>query len=514
MSLFRKDKFKVNDEVVAAASIDLSDEADWRRLRTTQSVDTRTSDRPWKWYDEIGEVNYCVGRGGKLAGYAKLTARKINKDGSPGEIMATGPAAQIAARLSSPYGGQRGLIDRFYTLLKVPGSAYLIRCRDADGDVEGYDVIDAAEIHRASLDTVKKPGVVMRITSPAPGASTGDVSMVEIRPEDFLGRIWRPASRYVEVAKSPLNALDTECELLYLLTKDIKGKISSRFALNGILFWPNQLNEVRSGAPNSQPTGQENEMVDANDTIARLIKTMQWNITHSGDANSALPIIASGDAQYGEKIQHIIMDQALAETDMKLRAELVERIYSGLDVQRAQATGEGSSNHWNAWNNSDDELKVNIKPDVEMFCWAVTRMILHREMQEMGIAPSTINKYCIWYDLAEAVTAVNAAEDARQARDRIIISEAAARARTGYTEDEAPDDIDRIRAVGLAMDIPQLALYGLEEADKIDWDSIPQTAPTPGPSADTEGDTPRSSPGRGRNGPTPESDTPKRLRPA
>lgn len=512
-SIFKNKTLQGDDDLIASAVINLSDDDGWRRLRGLTAVDRNASARPWKWMKDIGEINYGVGRGGKIAGYAKITARKVNKDGTPGDVVTTGLAAEIASRISSPYGGQRGLIDRFYTLLKVPGSAYLIRCRDDDGDICGYDVLDADEIQRESVETIdpmtgRRVGgqrVINRITLPAGAAgSSGDLLTVPLQPEDLLGRIWRPAGRFVEMASSPLGALDTECELLHLLTINLKAKLTSRMALNGIFYVPSEINDIRDGSPKAKNGG---ETMTDNKVIDRLIQAATWAVQNFDQPAAAIPIFMSGPGNFGEMIRHIVLDQEIMATDMALRAELISRIYTGLDVQPQQTQGKGSSNHWNAFAEGADELKVNIKPDVETLCWALTRMALYREMADANVKPETIHKYCLWYDLSDAETNVNVTEDTRQAYDRMLVGPDSARRKMGYTEADAPSEIERIQAVGVKMNVPQLALYGIAEADKIDWEKIPQPGTAPGPIPDDV-------PAPAAPGPTPESDTPRKLRPA
>lgn len=514
------------EELTASMPLDMTKAYDAKYLRTVVSAGRTQAQRPWKWMTEIGEVNYGISRGAKIAGYAKITARKLEKDGTPGEIVTTGKAAEVAASLSSPYGGVRGLIDRFFTLMKVPGDGYLIRTRadrDGTGDPTGYDFIGANEIATESTDGsgLWMPGNdrnsriaanqnIRRITFPQGGGSTSGESLYhDVKAADFLGRIWRPAAQFVDQAASPMRALDTECELLHLLTINLKAKLTSRMALNGIFFVPSEINDIRTGAPK----GNESEFHD-NKVLDALIKAATWAIINHERPDAAVPIFMTGPGQFGDMIKHIVMDREIYATDMLLRAELIDRILTGLDVQKAKAKGDEQSNHWNAWANNDDELRVNVKPDLEMFCWALTRMVLYREMLDAQIKPETVTKYVLWYDLSAATTSVNQAEDARQAADRILIGPAASRRMMNIKEADAPTEAEQIRAVGLKLNVPMLAVYGLEEAKNIDWDKV--AASKTGPPADSPADPSQVGPGKGNPGSPNDgkNDTPRKLRPA
>lgn len=490
---------------------------DIKLLRGVVSQSTTRAKQPEKWYSEIGEIHFGINRGAKIAGYAKPQARKVNPDGSMGDVVDTGPAAKIASMVQSPYGGTRGLIERYFTLMKVPGDAYLIKTRenaDGTGEHTGYDFIGASEINAGSIRELNQ-GIaskgIERIVLPTTGDSS-DIQVTYIKPEDFLGRVWRPATKFVQLADSPMAALDTQCEILHLLTLGLKGKLLSRLALNGILYVPSEVNTIRSGAPKSG----ENPVVD-NATIDQLIKAATWAVTNFEDPRSALPIFMSGPAQFADALRHIILDQEIYATDMALRAEMIDRILSGLDVQKAQTKGAGEQTHWNAWASSDDEMLVNIKPDLETGFWAMTRLIMNREMQDAGKTDRTVQQYMLWFDISDANVNVNLAEDARQASDRVLINDETARRATGFDEDARPEGDELVRQIGRKVNNPYLALYGLPEHNKIDWDMVATVGSTKkGPNEASPGSDPQANPGNvpGKKTGKSESDTPSRLKPA
>ena len=833
------------EDTFAVARIDLAKPFDAKYLRNVTSISRAKGVAPWKWYDNIGEVHYAVSRGAKIAGYTKLAAYSLNKDGSVGKKLVSGTAADIAAQLSSPYGGMRGLVDRYFTLAKIPGDAYLIRCRDEDsGEVEGYDFISADEIDRSSIEgngSVDKSVVfspnqkIRRITLPS--SLGGEQLSVPIEARDFIGRVWRPSGRYVDIADSPMKALETNCELLHLLTINLKAKLMSRLALNGIFFVPNEINDIRAGGP----VAKDGEVFHENRVLDDLIRAATYAVMNYDDPEAALPIFMAGPGAFGDMIKHIVYDREIYAVDMQLRAELLDRILMGLDVQPQNVRGMGDSNHWcqdsnteimalsrgwithdqldvgdfvltinhetgvaewqpvediyradvvdeqmlsmeseshsslstaghrwpviktgkfggspyrwttsrdgfaasdrvpvaarcarpdietkytddfvrlvaaytsdgyikpgkaeqnfiriakfdpeeiislrrvlanvagssgfseaahptssidgtafnlnmgvsnalftvthgkkvidlsfiddltpgqlqllldsmieigdgirgetsatffqveserldpleyaailvgykttrgvrnqqtgfgdtplswlrisksrtvfspawctqewvpytgtvwcpvtknttwlarrngkafftgnSAWATSDEERRVNIQPDIETMCWALTRLVLWREMEEAGMKPGAIMKTVIWYDLTDANVKTNLAEDARQMLDRAAVSDSAARRMSGIGEADAPTDEEYIRNIGRKMADPYLATYGLPEAENIDWEKVgsKKTGPDPASPADPG----EVGPGVGQPGSPGDNktDTPKRLRP-
>jgi len=493
----------------AAAPIDLANPDDARYLRAILPASQSGSASSWSWHDKIGEIHYAVGRGARIGGYAKLRVHKLERDGSIGEPVTTGLAGEISDMLYSPYGGQRGLIERFLTLMKVPADAYLIQCPDSVGGFDGIDFLSADEIKMEDPTSLRSGDELTRITLPG-NSRMGEARLEErLTKADFKGRVWRPSSRYVDLPDSPLKSLDTTCELLHLLTMGIRSTLMSRLLSNGIFYVPSEVTEAKSTAP----SGEKNEFHN-NAVLNELIKAAVYASRSPGEASAGLPVFMSGPGIHGEQFRHVIMEQVLAETDMKLRAELIDRILMGLDIQPSQVKGAADANHWGSWSATDDELKVSIKPDLETGCWALTRLFLWKQMQDAGTRPGTIMKHVIWYDLDDATSHMNISEDSRQLVDRNLIGPAATRRMNGIKEKDAPTPIEYIRRLGIKMADPYLATFGMTEAESFDWEKIGSA--TPGPSADSPAAPAESAPGKGNPGSPGDSksDTPKRLRPA
>lgn len=517
MGMFKTKRGRV-DELTASLELDLTgEEYDGNYFRTMLGYSKHIGRKPWEWYENIGEIHYAVSRGARIAGYARIYACKRNPDGTPGEELKGGLAHDIAMGIESPFGGVRGLISRFYTQAKVPGDSILVRITDRAGQLEGYDFLCADEIDlggsvEASLVSTGgkfAPGTKMqRFTSPK--TQDGQRLARPLRAEDVLGRVWRPDARYVDCSDSPMLPLQTECELLHLLTVGLKAKLTSRLALNGILFVPSQLNEVQYARHDGKSSKSEGMTM-----IDRLLAAATHAVLNYDKPEAAVPIMVAGDKDLAEAIKFITVDRELYETDMRLRQELIDRILMGLDVQPVDVKGMGDSNHWSAWAVSDDERRVNVQPELETFCWAATRMILHREMQEAKRTPKSILNTMLWYDLTDANVKTNMAEDARQLRDRILIGPAATRRMSGVKETDKPTEIEEIRQIGVEMGDPYLATFKMTEAEHIDWDKV-AVQPKPGPDGAVTGARPKVSGGTGPSskGPTPKSDTPARLRPA
>jgi hypothetical protein len=503
-------------EVTAAAEIDLGTRDGQNYTRATVSNSRRTGARPWKWYKEIGEVHYAISRAARIAGYAKLQCVLLDPTGAIEDTVDSGPAAETVASISSPYGGTRGLVDRFYTLMKVPGDSYLINVADEDGDSEGYHFLSPDEVDVSSFSRWKPGSGHLRwITVPhAPaGTETSGTSQFhrELANDDLLGRVWIPDRQYVDMTDSAMTALDVECEALDLLTKTIKAKLMSRFALAGLMFVPDTIANARVTRNQSMVAGQE-----VDNTVNYLIAAMTRNVRNWEDATAYMPILLKGPADAGEKIKHIVMDREVFQTDLELRAELINRILQGLDSNQDTTKGTKDQNHFSAWAATDEERRVAVQPDLEIMCWALTRLVLHRQLQADGMAPDQILRHAVWYDLSASTVHANQQEDSRQLRDRGLISAKASRRLSGVREEDKIDDDEYVRWVGHQTKNPVLMMHGHPENDKVDWDKALKVHRRPGPAPDSPADDPEAGPGGGGADGSPDStdtDTPRTQRP-
>jgi len=502
-----------NGDLTAAVELDLSKKLDQGYARTTAARSRYASIESWNWYDCIGEVHYAISRSARIAGYADLKCVTYDESGNIDDVVDDGPLAEIVRDISSPFGGTRGLIERFYTLMKIPADSYLLEIVDDEGDLEGYHFMSPDEMDLESFSRWRRgSGVIRWITVPSSTGEDGNAFSREIDPSQMLGRVWTPNKRYVDLTDSALRALNSECEALYLLTQTIKAKLQSRFALAGIMYLPTSVSTARVTKNQTEVAGQE---IDK--TLDYIIAAMTRNVKNWEEATAMMPILLRGNGDDGEKIRHIVMDREVFETDLSLRSELIGRILQGLDQNQDTTKGTSDQSHFSAWAASDEERRVAVQPDLETMCWALTRLVLHSKMLADGYEPEQIVRHGVSFDLSRATTRSNQQEDARQLRDRGLIGAEAALRLSGINEDDLIDEDGYIRWVGSQVKNARLMLHGVKAADDLDWDEIDGETLPPGPVADSPADEPEAGPGGGGADGSPDStdvDTPRTERPA
>lgn len=493
-----------SSDLVASAIIDLNDEVGRAYLRSTRNRVVRESQRAWKWYETIPEVHYGVARSARIAGYSRFRPHIINADGTPGEAITNPTVQQITASLYSPYGGVRQLASRFYTLMKVPGEAHLIRCRDEDGNPDGYDFLSADELDVAELEFGE---VLHRLTTPVTGGVEVEATRIPIRNEDYIGRVWIPSARYVDYVDSPLGAADILCEQLDLLTKSTVARLKSRIAQAGILLIPSEIQVIDDRNPDDM-------VYDRDALVDKLMKTWVKAIRSQQDPSAVVPHILRGQADALDKVRFIFADREIMQIDMELRSELINRIMMGLDSQQDAVKGVGESNHWSAWAASDEERRIAIMPDIEMLAWTITRMVFQPALADANV--DNWEQIGLFADISSAAARSNQAEDGRQLFDRGALSEDALRRTNNINEADAPTDDEFVRWVGRQTKNPYLMLFGLPVADEVDWDEAARWTGKTGPAPDSTADESPIGPGVGEPGSPDdnETDTPRSQRPA
>lgn len=464
----------------------------------------------WANYRRVGEVRYAIQRSARIAGSARLVAARVNEKGQILQTKDSGVEAEIVSMITSRFGGVRGLIERYYTLMNVPGQSFLTRVRenrDGSGNPDGYWFLSASEIAREG-DTERNATQARPITwtmkrAASNRAGNGKSTFTRfIQPEDFFGRVWAPDHEFVEDVNSPMEAINPMCEQLHTLNETLAGRLRQRFALAGILLIPNEINDAAISGDSKPRDG----LYSSDKVMNYLIHVMTTNVVNHAKGLASIPILLKGPAAVLDKVRHMVMDVKIFEEDLKHRAVLIESIFTALNQQKQAVTGGEDTNHWGMWAVADEERRITVAPDLDAMCHALTRLVLWPELQERGRKTGAIRPWRVWYDLSAAQVRSNQGEDARQGFDRMAVSGQWLRDLMGATEEDAPTGPEYVRQLGVLIKNPILACYGLEGVD-VDWDRAAAWGKSPGPTADSPGDEPEAGPGVGDPGSPDDRDT-------
>lgn len=497
-------------ELFAHREIDPSNIDDRSYLIGTTSMGKVSSEKSWENYNRIGEVRYAISRSARIAGYARFRGERVNRTGEVETTAEAGVVADIVEEMYGKFGGTRGLIERYYTLMKVPAEAYPIWVSEG-GQRDGLWFLSPHEIDESSIiggkvDTTRP---VKWITGRLQTAEGRQNFTRNVQAEDFLGRLWIPSKQFTDETDSPMTALNDPCEMLHTLTQSIMGRLRQRFALAGLLLISNDISDAAINGP-ATPGQYSSDKV-----MNYLITIMTRNVMNHEHGRSQMPAILKGPTEALEAVRHIIIDTQIAETDLKIRGELINRILDGLDQQKQGVTGGEGTNHWGMWAVSDEERRITVQPDLESLCFGLTKMILWKRLQERGWDAARIRRWRVGFDLSQSAVKTNVAEDARQAHELGAVNLDFVRRSIGASDDDKMSDEEWVRWVGVKMQDPVLATYGMES---IEVATLPVRASNqqPGPNPASDRDDPAVAPGVGDPG-SPndrDSDAPKSEEPA
>jgi hypothetical protein len=227
------------------------------------------------------------------------------------------------------------------------------------------------------------------------------------------------------------------CEELRLLPRAVRSRARSRLASAGLLVLPDEFSEGATEEGMDEDPGVDPLMTD-------LIETAGTAIADEDSAAAAVPLIFRGPAEYLDKIQHItFVDPVATNPETERELHVIQRIGQGLDMPPEVIKGMADANHWSAWQISDSMWEGHLQPLVEQMCGDLTSAYL---------APLTAGgDYRVWYDAAELVTKPDRSEDAQQAHDRLVISDATLRESMGWDDDDAPKPDELNRRIGVKL---------------------------------------------------------------
>jgi hypothetical protein len=468
----------------------------------------------WRWYNEIGEVHFGIASGAREVSRSILKAIRyvdpmtaVDADGAPMDLVMA---------VQSEHGGQAGLISAYYANRMVTGDGFFFAYPDKDdptGERMWFDFTSTLEITAAEGQSAPvggdgpKGGMIRRQRQPNGWSSaTGDAAIEDYNLDDvILARVWRPHPQWSDVADSPLKALELVCEELSILTASLKAKITSRLATAGFLLFPASLaNSFQSpSGPDPNPDKlAENPFVDW------VLQMMTKAITDPSSTASSIPFVFVVPDQSIELVKWVREEAQTFEVDIKQRGELIARILHGLDLRPEQIEGFADSNHWSAWSSQDVHLKVDVAPEMDSLCWALTTCYLWPQLRAFAMMPTddspldsrikwtedVIRSYRVAYDLRELTVRPNKADSFGQVADRGGLKLSSLRAAVGATEDDAPDEMEYMRAYGWHASDAYMATIGLESQKKIDWSKV-SAKDGPGPDPVAPGQPSPSGPG-------------------
>lgn len=356
-------------------------------------------------------------------------------------------AAELIADLKAPTGGQSQLMRAGGGHLFSVGETFLVGEDQPDG-ARRFSMLSVAEYEPAK-DTRPDSTDKGRVKG-GPGAGGGR----DLGADALVVRIWQADLEWSEQADSSMRACLDVLKRLALLSRAIESVLMSRLANTGVYWIADEIDfPEREDAP---------ENTEGIDPLTRdMIDAFMKPIGDRSSAAAVVPYIVRAPHKYISEggIRYDDLGKSLqAFPAVELRREAVVEFAQGVNLPLEIVTGQGSVNHWSAFQIDESLYKSHIEPAAETLTDGFTGGYLHVMMEAEGAdreirvtgadGAEIVGTVICHYDPTELVAYPNRSADADEAHDRMTISDAAHRRYKGFSEADAPDEAeieDRIR---------------------------------------------------------------------
>lgn len=281
-------------------------------------------------------------------------------------------------------------------------------------------------------------------------------------------RFWNADPFATQRADGPMEALAADCERLLILERSMTARMCSALAQAGYLY-------ITTGMtmPGEAPTGDTQVVHDP--FAVKLFAGMEKSILDG--TGKFTPDVIRGPS--GEKPEFITVDRVIDRVEMELRVEMRDNIAKGLDLPPEAQTGMGNSSHWQLWGIGDETLRAHMEPAVRDLCNGLNRVYLWPLLEDWNASSGSrydltdIRRLSVCGDGSDVASRPNNTEDARSTFDRTgTITRSVLRASTNFSDDDAPDETEYVQQIGVKINNPYLATYGMKVHDLIDWDKV------------------------------------------
>jgi hypothetical protein len=425
----------------------------------------------WGYHDTLGEFRYAVDWEAKMLSRVRLYAAKLEPGQDEPTRVDAGTAVDLMTAMAGGVAGQAVIMDGLGTQLSVPGEGYVIV--ENVGGVERWSVRsnDEVRVARGRYEVIDENAV------------NGGNMWRPLAPDSLPPlRVWRPNKRYHHIADSPARAARSTMRELELVNRHIVAQYLSRLASAGVVVFPDEVTfPVRE------------EFADAADPfMAEWIENAKTAISEPGTASGVVPMPIRVPGEFVEKIRHIDFTLQIDEKIIEKRDSAIKRLASQLNVPPEVLLGMGDVNHWNAWLSDETSLKVNVAPDAELICGALTTGYLQPRLRASGVEDWA--RWVVWYDMSELTLRPDRSDDAVLLYDRLEINGAALRRETGFDEADKPND-EELKEQALKIIIKTLPSGAGSALSTLIGEQVsitPVAAQAPGdvPSADTRPEPP------------------------
>lgn len=402
----------------------------------------------WDYRDMIGELRYahrlearsvakCRFFAAQVRDYPNDPAELAGDDHDLDEQLAA-DAIENLNRLpldDDPDGFIASMVENFAT----PGECWIHGQKDGRDELWTVRSVSEITAHGDQIMLSELPGTTMGQRPIRPG-------------EEELLRCWIRHPRWGQLADSPLRAMLDTLEEIVLTGRESRAASRSRIAANGLLLMPDTLSLVRVRQDDEELADQT---VTDDQFMGEFTAAVTAPIANEGDAGAMVPVVLRGSPEALKEVRHLRLDRADAGELMERLNGGVYRMLRGLDIQPERVQGMGDTNHWGQWLIEAADIRHQVEPMAAIVAGCLTKAYLRPALEALDHKPDQIRKVVVWYDASELVENPNRGQDARDAHDRLVISDARFRQDLGYGDDDAPEEEELQRRIAQKAGVDQ-----------------------------------------------------------
>jgi len=442
-----------NALVAAAVPINLGDAASWQMFKLG---DHRWQWEAWRHYDICGEMRFVVNWIGNAISRCRMYAADVADDGTVGDETSDAQAKLIAETMFGTPAAKAQAQRLMGINMMTAGDVFIVAegyrntGQDGTADTDKWYVCSSSEVFRRGDDIMVRRSI------------THGGGNYKLDPQkDLLIRCWNPHPRRHDAADSTVRAILPVLREIEQCTKRVFAELDSRLAGAGLLLLPDNIDFPRPPAENPGdplPTGSQG--------FAQLLQqTMATSLQQRDSAAALVPIILQMATEALDKVKHLTFDSTISEHISTMRKDAVTRMAMSLDIPPEVLTGMGGTNHWSGWQIEESSIKIHIEPLLIQLADALNIGYYQPALKAAGI--KNPEKKTLWFDIAALTVRPNRSDQAMQFSDKELISDKAARDNAAFTDDDAPDDKEKLYKLTKALVLAQPNYAGDPEVQKI-----------------------------------------------
>lgn len=406
----------------------------------------------WRLYDITPQLRFTANWVGNSVSRCRLYVGEVDDSG---EVIGEAEDPEVAALAAGPL-GQGPAKDEALRLLAinlyVPGDGYIVAEADAgeNGD-DRWFVVSGRQIKLSGERIILRRSLLH-----------GGGDMLFRPGVDLLLRVWTPHPADTDEPDSPTRSAIPDLREIEALRKREYAELDSRLAGAGILALPQGIDYPRG--PDDPPGIEGFQRL--------LMRAMATSLVDRASAEAVVPILMSAPGDLVDKIKLITFWSELSDQLLPLREAAIKSLAQGLDIPPEILLGQADSNHWTAWQVSEDAISTQIVPLLSRIADALTTGYLRPALEQLGVDP---DRFVYAFDTAPLSVRPDRSQDALSFHKALLLSDEAAVEAGAFEPEQMPTQRERLRRLAEQAVIAQPALL----ADATIRELIGMPAPPP-----------------------------------